>query len=650
MKVFRILLIIVLLNVLILGDSEYININFKNLQIKDLIKITAEVINKNILITKPIKGKVDFISNKRIRKDELINVLIYVLQAKGFTLVENNEILRIVNMKDTAQYNLPIINNRSKRYFQMVTKVFKVSYSDVDYVASKVRHLISTSANLLTDKESNSLIITDFLANIKTIEKIVNKITLGNKKYIEVIKLKNIDAKLASDNLKKLAKSFFNEKIPKEKVSIFVNKNNKTITLVGKKQNVNFLKMQLLKDDSSAFLIKNVIEVISLKNVEAKNVMKILDSLLAKKKYSDASLKPLSSLDEESNAIILAGPLKEILFIKDLIKKLDKDKAQVYVQARIIEVNENLISEVGAKYGLAGGRGNSGGIYTFASSLNGGKSIAFDTSSIGLSLPNLGSGLALGASINLLKENYALDIVSEPSILCINNQECSIYVGETISIKTASTTTDGGVRNDSFIREDIGLSLKVKPRISNDNKVTLNIETILEGVKRTVSLSGNPDTSKKAVKTTAIVNNGESVIIGGLIENKTEENTSKIPVLGDIPVLGHLFKNKSENSIQKNLVIIVTPYIIPKAKDLSYVRKELSLLKILENKFTKDMELRLLKNKLNNEKLDKKRDKELKEVKIALKFTTSSIEKRTKYKNTFIRERQEKIDRLMGKN
>ncbi len=160
----------------------------------------------------------------------------------------------------------------------------------------------------------------------------------------------------------------------------------------------------------------------------------------------------------------------------------------------------------------------------------------------------MSSGLALGASINLLKQSGALDIVSEPSILAINNKESSIYVGETISIKVSSSVTDGGTVKENFEREDVGLTLKVKPRISNETKVILDIETTLEGVKTTQTISGNADTSKKQIKTTAILNNGESVIIGGLIENKSEKTEQKVPVLGDVPLFGELFKNSVENA------------------------------------------------------------------------------------------------------
>ena len=147
MRLIRIFIGLVLLKVFVLASSDTINVNFNDLDIKDLIKITSKMINKNILITSPIKGKVDFISNTAVKKDEMINILIYVLQAKGFTIVENEDILRIVRINDTSKYNAPIINSNVKKHFQMVTKVFKVSYSNVDYLASKVRHLITNLQN-----------------------------------------------------------------------------------------------------------------------------------------------------------------------------------------------------------------------------------------------------------------------------------------------------------------------------------------------------------------------------------------------------------------------------------------------------------------------------------------------------------------------
>lgn len=466
-----------------LFSNDEININFKDLKIMDFIKITSKILNRNILITQEIDGNVNFVSNKPLNKNELIKILNYVLEDKGYRLVLNDDIFRVI-------------------------------------------------------KSNNELPILDT----------------------------NVDS---------------------------------------------------TKDE----FIKKEIKIFPLKNIEASNVIKIVDSIISKNIYVNPNNKPLISIDEDSNSIIVKAPIEEIDEIKLLLEELDVEKAQVYVQARIIELNDELVNQIGVTYGIFAGSANNNGLTTFSSSLNKGNIPKFSVE--GLTIPDITSGLALGATLNLLRQNGALDIVSEPSILAVNNKESSIYVGETISIKTSSSITDGGTTRENFQREDVGLTLKVKPRISNETKVTLEINTILEGVKTTQTISGNADTSKKEVKTTAILNNGESVIIGGLIENKTEITNQKVPVLGDIPLFGELFKNSTSNNKKNNLVVIITPYLIPKTKDITFIRNKLSELKTLEDKYLEDSLIKLKENSLkkkienkNREEKSKQLDNKMKEVEL----------------------------------
>ncbi|WP_321314848.1 type II secretion system secretin GspD [Halarcobacter sp.] len=614
MRLIKVGILVLLLSVFSLAN-EKININFKDLKIMDLVKITSKIINKNILVTQDIKGNVDFISNKPVSKDELIKILIYVLEEKGFTLVTNDNMLRIVKLNVSAKSNVPVITSKQKHnYNQIVTEIFKVDSSNVDYIASKIRHLISRDAKLVSNKEANTIVLTDFMDNIKTVKKIVNIMTIGSKRTMEIVELKNIQATDAKKNLDLISKAIFNQTVNVEKVDIVSNKETNSLVIIGKKENVKYLKKYIIKMDSKESLVKRIVEVYPLKNVEAKNVTKIIEDIIGKKKFLDQNDKPLSSVDEETNSIVLMGPSDEVDYIKDILDKLDKEKPQVYVEAKIIELNDNLLNEIGIQYGILGGSSGSDGLATFASSLNGGSALSFTPGDIGLEIPDITEGLALGASISLLNQDGALDIVSEPSILAINNKESSIYVGETISIKTSQTTTDGGNTNENYQREDVGLTLKVKPRVSNDNKVTLEINTILEDVKTTETSSGNADTSKKEVETTAIVNNGESVIIGGLIQDKEESTENKVPLLGDIPLLGELFKHDKTNYSKKNLVIIVTPYIVPKSKDLSYVRNQLAGLKALEDRYLKKSLIRLKKKKIEKMKEEEKYKEQMDEL------------------------------------
>ena len=595
--------------------NDEININFKDLKVMDLIKITSKIIDKNILVNEEIKGNVDFISNKPVHKDELIKILGFALEDKGYSLVQSNDMLRIV--KTTASNsNVPIVNNNAAdSLYWMVTEVFTVKDADVDYVASKIRHLLSKDAKMVTNKDSNALVITDFKDNITTVKQVVTIMTSGANKDTVIVELRNIDAVEAKKNLDAIAKSKFNDKIETQKVTVVENRDNNSLVIIGEKGNINYLARYIKNVDNDTSLIKKDSKVFPLRNVEAINVIKILDSVVGKKTYADPNRKPLVSVDEESNAIVVMGPSDEIEAIGTLVTELDKEKGQVYVQARIIEVNDKLIDEIGVKYGIFGGTAGSNGLATFSSGLNrGGKTLITDvTNTIGLKIPNIESGLALGASLNLLKENQALDVVSEPSVLAVNNKESSIYVGEKISIQTSSSVTDGGTSRTNYQREDVGLTLKVKPRISSEEKVTLEISTLLEGIKETKdSTSGNPDTLKKEIKTTAILNNGESVIIGGLIENRNETTNQKVPVLGDIPVMGSLFRNDLTTMSKKNLVVIVTPYMIPKAKDITYVRNQLAELKGMEDKYLQDSLIRLKEDAVKKKIDAKKREDKLK--------------------------------------
>lgn len=437
-KIFIVLLLV--FYALNLYSNDEININFKDIKVDDLIKITSKITKRNILVTQIINEKVDYIPTQKITKENLFDILETTLKEKGYFLVEENGVLKV--------------------------------------------------------------------------------------KKVEIIK------------------------------------------------------------EEEQFT-----EVVGLKNVDGVNIIKILDDVV-NKKYINKPTKPFVSLDLESNSLVVMASKDELKQIKDLIQELDKEKAQVYVQAKIIEVNNELVNKIGISYGIINASARSDGINAISSNLNGGSNAikeAVDTLGIRMSDVNIKSGLALGASLNLLQQNGALDIVSEPSILAIDNKESSIYVGEKISVEISSTLTDGGLQRTNYEREDIGLTLKVKPRISSDTKLTLEINTLLEGIKSTsVSAGQNPDTLKKEIKTAAILNNGESVIIGGLIENKNEIIEQKVPVLGDIPLFGELFKNDSKMNKKNNLVIIVTPYMIPKSKDITYIREQLSELKKLEDKYLQD--------------------------------------------------------------
>ncbi|MBD3809331.1 MAG: hypothetical protein IE884_02235 [Sulfuricurvum sp.] len=343
------------------------------------------------------------------------------------------------------------------------------------------------------------------------------------------------------------------------------------------------IKILDVKDEATS----NTTHVILLKNADAKSLVTTLNTIIGKMTLSPGQQAPSITSDDTTNSLIVIANDESFRSLEETIRSLDHVRQQVYVKAKIIEISENRAKEIGIKYGFSGGKIGSTGLYTFNTALGDGSvsAIALDsTLAAKVSLPTLASGIALGANISLLNSNGAANVLSEPSILCIDNQESSIYVGKTESISSGVTQGVGTGITQNYTRQDIGLTLKIKPRLSNDDKVLLSVNAKLEDIEAG-SVPDRPSTTKREVITSAIVNNGESVIVGGLIREKNDQVNSKVPLLGDIPVIGNLFKNKDENVDRVNLVIVLTPYIIEKSGDLSTLRQQLSELDAIEQRY-----------------------------------------------------------------
>ena len=581
--------------VFVLSAREQVNVNFSNLEINDFIKLTSKITNKNILMNDKIVGTVNFISTTPVYDDELLSILVSVLESKGYTLIQNDSLYEIVRSVDASKYNVKVATQGKKLNGSlMVTQVIEVSGENVDIVAAKIRYLISKTAKLMTMKESNSMLITDYPKNIETIKKVIKDIDTINFSIVKILPIKHTEAKKLQIKLTDIAKSLFNVNVASQVVKIIFDENINGLIVVGTKENVEKIEFLVSKLDVESS-INNTVHIFELKNSDAKAVLASLNEIISKQVFTDPAMKPNVSASEEINAIIVIGEPSVVNGMKLIIDELDKEKYQVYVQARIIQINKNNSSDIGVKYGFDGAGLTSEGLYSFASNfgatpVQGIVGSALQNSIIGTGVTQ---GFALGAAIDFLETKGASTSISNPSILCVNNKESSIYVGKTISVSTGtvSNTTVGSGLTSSYKREDVGLTLKIKPRVSSSDKVTLDVETILENILDDGSnnATGQPVTSKQEVKTQAILRHGESIIIGGLVKSYTLDSVNKVPLLGDIPWLGEwLFSSTSTTDEQDNLVLILTPYIMDKSEKLSQLQKDLGELSKLQAAYNKE--------------------------------------------------------------
>jgi len=607
----------VLMTASVYADDDTVDVNFRNLSVKDFIEMVSKITHKNILVEGDLKGNINFVSTKPIKKSSLMQLANSILGSKGYTLIDQGEFYKVVKSSEAAGEGLPV--SSSIYGDTMKTVMFPLHNSNAAVVRAKIKPLLHKNAKVISFKENNVLAITARPRTLQSIAKIINAIEGKGEKRSTVLKLKHSAVKDVFTNAQNMAKKLFPQTIESEKVDIFKDEATNSIILVGKPENTRRMMRFIRQMDTEGEDQTQKMYVIRLKNSNAEDMEKILSKLVAQmnsvairrpKKGGKPPSKAMVVADVERNALIVLATGEQIRNIRETIRKIDIPKAQVYVKARIVEINRNLAEQIGMRYGFEGGKITSRGLFSAAANLGADslmispKLLSFLNSQRTVIDRNgnpivsedrpfkFDSGItqvfALGAKLDLLRQNGAAHILSEPSVLCTNNKEATIQVGQTQSILTQAQQTTQGQGNiiNSYSREDIGITLKVKPRLSSNNKVTLDVEAEIEDVVPGSSASADrPTTTKRKVNTSAIVNNGETIILGGLIKGSGGTNVVKVPVLGDIPILGRLFESDGDARSEVNVVIYLTPYIVRKSGDLKRLRTALTELEDIQTRY-----------------------------------------------------------------
>ena len=618
MKFVKKALIIGLLSIAVVNAEELIDVNFHNMSLNEFVKYIGKVTGKNVLLTGQLNGKVDFVSTKKIKKSSLFSLANSILANKGYALVDHGDFLEVVKANEAASSGLEVSKKVSGKL--MKTVLFPLKYSNAAVIRAKIKPLLPRNAKVISFKANNMLAVTAYPKTLKSVQKLIESIESEGRRGTTIIKLKNAAVKDVYQNVVNMSKLLFPQTIQSEKVGVLKDEAANTLILVGKKTNVDKLLKYIKRLDVKGESIEQKMYVIPLNNSDVEEMEKIIGKLVAQMNNMPPSTptakgakakkasKAMVVGDKERNALIVLATPYQIKNIRSVIKKIDVSKPQVYVKAKIVEINIAKAKSVGLKYGFEGGKITTRGLFSIAgnfgsptlmvsNSLLGflsttstdenGNTTTNNPFSFGNSIKEL---FALGIKVDLLQQNGAAHTLSEPSVLCSNNQDADIYVGETRSILVSSSqgdTKDAVVRN-KYSREDIGISLKVKPRISSANKVALKVEAVIEDVvPGSGASSDRPTTTKRKVTTSAIVAHGQTIILGGLMKSSGGKTVSKIPILGDIPVFGALFTSTGYSESRINVVIYLTPYIVRNSRDLSKLREFLTELDEIQAKYSR---------------------------------------------------------------
>jgi general secretion pathway protein D len=631
MKFNKLVLGVILLFSIEVAQAEKIKVNFNNLKISDFIIMLSKITGKNILIDGDVKGKINFVTKHTIEKSELIPLATAILETKKMTLLDRGSYYQVVKSTTAPGEGIPVTNSSqiaNNHSGTMKTVIFQLSNVNSAVIRTKIKPLLHKSAKVISFKKNNLLAITAYPRTLKSIKQLIDKIEQKQSKKSKIIHLQNARVKDIFANVQSMSKALFPQDIVSEKVAVMQDISGNAIILVGKQSNLQRLENYIAQLDREGQGDTQKMHVIPLSNSNVEDMEKILSKIVPQMtgaannggaragapigKGGKPVPKAVIASDAERNALIVLASEDQYQNILDTVKQLDVEKSQVYIQAKIVEVNTNLAENIGLKYGFNGGSITSNGLFSISANA-GAAPLALSSSLLGFlnntttQFDNNGnaytsnerafefdSGItkvfSLGAQLDLLKQNGAAQILSKPSVLSTNNKESSIYVGRTQSILTQAQQSTQGSSSviNNYSREDIGITLKVKPRLSSNNKVSLEIETTIEDILPGSGTSADrPTTTKRSVKTNAIVNHAETIILGGLIKSADGKSVTKIPILGDIPIIGRLFTSKGNSGSKVNVVIYITPYIIKKSSDLSSLRQHLSELEAVQQQYNK---------------------------------------------------------------
>ncbi|WP_321533076.1 type II secretion system secretin GspD [uncultured Desulfuromonas sp.] len=608
-------------------DGVGITLDFKDIELTDLIRTVSELTGKNFVYDDSIRGKATIISSQQMSVNEAYQLFLTVLNVKGYTVVPSGKTNKIVPIKSAKESNLPTMTGNLAQD-QFVTRMISLeNINAADIAESILSPLMPKTSNVVVYEPSNMLIISDSASNIQRLTTIIRELDVpGALQDMQVIPLQFADAKETATICNDILSSGNTKKTTRRRASKNVTTSSADATSkVIAYERTNRLVVMATSDDMTTILslIAELdqeptqeharINLYYLENADAEELSKTLNEILSgiKKPATSSSAAaggkgtvPAAAIqtnvtvsaDKPTNALVINATPEDYVIIKDIIKQLDIRRKQVYVEALIMELSMDATEALGSQLQGAFEVGNEGIINLSSNSSPGGilsdpesllttsvngllaggfsKLIGIDTDGDGVDDRQV---TAFSALIKLSKDDTNVNILSAPRLLTSDNEEAEIVVGRNVPIITSrltdSTGSDSLAQSVSVERKDVALTLRFTPQITEGELVRLNVyqeTTDLTDSVGDVNSVGPTFTTRK-ISNTVLARDGQTVVLGGLISTNQQETISKVPLLGDIPLLGWLFKSKDNKEVKTNLLVFITPTIISDMEDLSNV-------------------------------------------------------------------------------
>ena len=586
------LLVFATLSIGLAIQAETVKINFRDADIRSVIESVAEITGRSFVLDPRVKGNITIISPEPIEAEMLYEAVLSALQVQGFQAVNDGAITRVVPFSQSFQIPSGTAGG------ELQTKVLSVDHVKATELLPVLKPMMSKGSLLQAYDAGNNLVMTDLRSQIRKVEAVLSEIDVPEQSEVEVISLSHISAAEALHIASQM------KSLQQQNLSIVEDSFNNRVIIGGPRTGRSAFR-QMLKSLDVPTSQQGGVEVIYLDYSKAEDIKPILDGMLESETFlksageggGENAAKSSYRIEAETdnNALVIAAPASVISQIQSVVRKLDRPRAQVLIEAVIAEVSQEQANRLSTQ--LVGASRDNGGVLTNfdnliptligvagdrqisdgeLTSLSG---VAGTGAFFGGGTFDSDSGEGFGLVVEALKTDAETTILSSPSVVTLDNEEAELNVGQEVPFITGSFTNANNSSANPFQtieREEVGIKLKVIPQINDGNAVRLEIEQESSSLASTTTSQATADvvTNKRTITTNVMVNHGEVLILGGLMDGQYGDVETKVPLLGDIPILGHLFKSSRRSDDQRVLMMFIRPTILRSSAEVQQATKE----------------------------------------------------------------------------
>ena len=585
--------------------GQEFTVNLKDTDIQEFIEFVADVTGTTIVIDPAVKGKVKVVSSKPVSRAELYDLFLSILDVHGYTAVRSGEVVRVIPNKNARSAPVDVISGTSVINDEYVTQVIRLENVSAAKLIPVLRPLVPQQAHMAAYAPSNAIIISDIRANIDRIAKIIDRMDQSAVKETEIVKLRYGVATDVVEMLKTLEKSRAGEGADaNDEASLVADKRTNSVIVTADEVSIERIKGLIDYLDIPLEQSGNV-RVMYLEYADATEVAEVLTRVMQNlSRLDDESsgrtraanaAKSTIEADEGTNSLIITADTDEMAALEAVIARLDIRRAQVLVEAIIVEIDIVEGRELGLQWLFA----NDSGLYgsnISQTQLGTNAAIASailpeDAASTEIAVRDLAGALSQvpGATLgwgvvdddltmttilNALEKQGNTNILSTPSLLTLDNEEAFITVGQQVPFVTGNYTNTGaanGVANpfQTIQRENVGVTLQVTPQINEGDSVVMDIVQEVSSISQQALSASDLITNERKIETKVLAKDGDIVVLGGLVKDDIQDAQQGVPILSGIPVLGRLFRNDVVNVTKSNLLVFIRSTIIRDDDDLA---------------------------------------------------------------------------------